>query len=526
MLSRGDIVHELEFAKEKESGRAQQALGVGVILIAAVFLYLHLFIPPFTPIWTDGDQYMFLEDAHKMTGGQVPYRDFLQVAFPATDYLYLGMFKVFGLRMWISDAMLVIVGTLLAYVSYFVSRRLGLEYAAALPPLLFLSVVYRERLDATHHWYSVLASMAALAILLDRRSFPRLIVAGVLCGIAAAFTQSRGLLVLFALAGFVLWEGRSARTSFRERIWRLLALAGSFAIALGLIVGPVVHASGLKSFIFSTLTFAVRYYPAWPVANDWRGYLIGLPAFLHWRQFPALLGFILVHALLPAAYLLFFWRFHRLRQHSATESCNRLLLLALVGSALFFSVASAPTWARLYYVSLPALILFVWWLRSRKELNRRVMPLLVLLAVILTIAYPITEQLHSRFYLDLPTGRIAFLNQDAYRRYDWVASHTRRGDYFFALSPEFYFPLDLRNPAPVQYVSPYEYTRPEQVQEVISGLEKHHVTVLLWSEDLDVSKGIAGDHLNPLRAYIRRHYRVVNGFPSYFEACIRINENL
>jgi hypothetical protein len=509
-----------ESLSDPKSGRRNPIPDVGLILLSAIFLYLHLFVPPFTPIWSDGDQFMFLEDAHRMLHGQVFYRDFLEVAFPATDAVYLALFKVFGLHMWIPNLMLLLVGIALAYVSYYISRRLDLGHAAFLPPLLFLSLIYRERLDATHHWYSVLVSMVALAILLDRRSLPRVMCAGLLCGIATGFTQTLGALVFLAFAAFLYWESRIQHTGPQAYIQNLSVFVGCFAVAIGTIVGLTIHIAGFQGFVFSTLIFAFRYYPTWPVANDWRGYMVGLSSFLQMRHLPALFGFAFVHALLPAVYVLFFWRYHRCRPRHVDERWDRLLLVSLVGTAGFLSVAPAPTWPRLYYVCLPAIVLFVWLLKSWGGASQRVSYALILLPASLVIAFPITKQLHSRAYLDLPVGRVAFLNSDAYYRYAWVASRTRPGDFFFALSPEFYFVLDLRNPASVQYVSPYEYTRPEQVQELINGLEAHNVKILLWNAELDFRTAVPGDHLDPLRAYLRRCYRVTDEFP-HFEALIR-----
>jgi hypothetical protein len=489
-----------------------------------LFLYLHLFIPPFTPIWTGGDSIMFLEDAHRMLHGDVPYRDFLEVAFPATDSVYLAMFRRFGLRMWIPNVILMVLGTGLTYLGYFIAQRLRLGRASLLPSVLFLSLVYRERLDATHHWFSVLALMGALAVLVDKRTPRRVTVAGFLCGVATGFTQTLGLITLLFFIAFLYWEGRKAHDGALAWVKREAALIGSYAFAVSVIVGWAVRSAGIRNFFFSTVTFALRYYPTWPVANDWRGYLVGLPAFLSWRRVPALFGFTLVHALLPAIYVVFFWQYYRRARRETHEPWDQLILVALVGLAAFLSVVTTPTWARLYYVSLPALILLVWLLQSSGRAGQRLSKALFACAGCLCIAYPFTTQRHSRTYLDMPVGRTAFLNRDVYDRYCFVASQVRPGEYFFGgLFPDYYFMFDLRNPAAIQYVSPFEYTRPEQVQDVIAGLERHRVRLLLWSIALDSHENAPGDHLDPLRAYIRHGYRVTDGSPN-FEMWIRKDE--
>ncbi len=492
-----------------------------LLFASFVFLYLHLFIPPFTPIWTGGDAMIWLHDAHRMLGGEVLYRDFVQITLPGADLLYFAAFKVFGLRMWIPNVMLLVVGMTLTWLSYFIAASIDLNKVALLPPLLFLTLVYRNRLDATHHWYSSLAILAALAVAIDRRSMRRVAMSGVLCGLATCFTQSAGLAVLLAFTAFLYWEHRKKSTTLRSLIQQEALLVGSFVTAILIVTSYFAWQAGLARFIYCTLIFNLRYYGSFAGASTWRGYMIGLPSFLQWQRLPGLFGFLLVHALVPLVYILFLLRYQRHDRHASGQHWDRLMLINLVGVASFLSVAAAPTWARLCYVSLPALILFAWMLKSAGRVGHFLCSALCVFTAILMVGFPIATQIHWRAYLDLPTGRTAFLVRDAYERYGWVASQTRPSDFFFGgWFPEFYFSLDLRNPGPVPFIAPYEYTRPSEVREIIDGLEKHHVRIVLWTSGLDLPDDPQGDHLGPLRAYIRNHYRVARDFPE-FEVWVR-----
>jgi len=66
----------------------------------------------------------------------------------------------------------------------------------------------------------------------------------------------------------------------------------------------------------------------------------------------------------------------------------------------------------------------------------------------------------------------------------------------------------------VPFATNTDYTRPEQVQDVIEGLEQRRVRFVLWSLRLDMHQwnSTAADHLGPLRLYLRTHYRVVKVF--------------
>jgi hypothetical protein len=487
-----------------------------VLFGSFIYLYFHLFIPPFTPIWTGGDAVIWLEDAHRMLGGEVLYRDFVQITLPATDLLYFTAFKVFGPRMWIANVMLLVIGVTLAWLSYRIAISINLGNAALLPPLLFLTLVYRDRLDATHHWYSTLAIIAALAVAIDRRSPPRLAIAGALCGLAACFTQSAGLMALLAFTIFLCWEHRSASTKLRSLIWQGVLLIGSSALAVLIVSIYFVWRAGLARFIYCTLVFNLRYYGSFAAGSTWHGYMTGLPPFLHWQRIPGVLGFLLVHALLPLVYILFLVRYQRRSRQASGEHWDRLMLINLVGLASLLSVGLAPTWARLYYVSLPALILFVWILKSEGRAGQFLSNALYVFTLVLMVAFAVGKQLHWRAYLDLPSGHMAFLNREAYEKYSWAASQTKPSDFFFGgVYPDFYFLLDLRNPGPVPFITPYEYTRPSEVQDVLDGLEKHRVKIVLWTPGLDTLENPQGDHLGPLRTYIQSRYHVAKDFPDF-----------
>jgi hypothetical protein len=486
-----------------------------------LFLYLQLFVPAFTPIWTGGDAMIWLDDARRMLGGEVLYRDFIQITLPGTDILYFAAFKAFGPRMWIANAMLIAVGIALAWLSYRIAASIDLGRASLLPPVLFLTLVYRDRLDATHHWYSTLAIIAALAVAIDIRSPVRTACAGALCGLATCFTQSAGILALLAFATFLFWEHRTKSSRLRSWIQQEALLFASSAVVVLAVSGYFIWRVGLARFFYCTVVFNARYYGSFVGGSTWRNYMTGLPEFLHWQRIPGVVGFLLVHTLLPLIYVLFLIRYARRSPKEFTERWDGLILINLVGLASFLSVALAPTWARLYYVSVPALLLFIWLLKSEGKPGRFLSNALYAISIILVIVFPIEKQLHRRSYLDLPSGHMAFLNSAASERYGWAASQTRPMDYFFGgLYPDFYFLLNLRNPGPVPFVSPYEYTRPNEVQDVLAGLEKHRVKIVLWTYGLDAPEDPHGDHLGPLRAYVRAHYRHVQDF-SDFEVWFR-----
>src|ERR1039458_8337843 len=123
--------------------------------------------------------------------------------------------------------------------------------------------------------------------------------------------------------------------------------------------------------------------------------------------------------------------------------------------------------------------------------------------------------------LDLLAGRAAFLKRGEgwYEDCVYLARHTKPGDWYFG-DDDFGFPLKLRNPAFVPYITDTDLTRPEHVQELIKSLERYQVPYISI-ESGNRKMGVVGqDHLQPLREYIGTHYE-----PAYHDF-MRRRDNL
>jgi hypothetical protein len=95
----------------------------------------------------------------------VIYRDFFQFNLPGTQLFYAILIRVLGSQIWIPNLCLLGLGLALFWTSVDISRHLVRGPAAVLPGLMFLCLSFNNYLDATHHWYSVLLIMLAMALL-------------------------------------------------------------------------------------------------------------------------------------------------------------------------------------------------------------------------------------------------------------------------------------------------------------------------------------------------------------------------
>jgi hypothetical protein len=482
---------------------------------AAAFLYLQLFIFPCKPIFLPNDSLIWLQDARAMVDGKILYLDLFQITFPGIQVILAAVIKALGPRVWLPNAILVLLGTFTAWLTTVISKRVISGQSALLPAFLLLSFEFSAWHVVSHHWFSTLAAMAAILVALEKRSAGRIGVVGALCGLAAWFTQTEGALVLLAFAVFVLWECQRMGKAWRPVILKLVYLFAGFILVLGLGVGYFVWKAGPREFIYSTFIFPVKYAPAWVEVNTYRVYLGSLLGLRAWEVVPLLF----VYAAIPWVYLYFFLAYMRQRDGAPSEAWDRLMLVNIAGFSLFVSVAPAPAWIRLCTVSPPAWIVLIWLLRnSTRRISRAVVNFLWIAGVLCAATILLKTFRHEQLLradLNLPAGQTAFLDTGAYDEFKYLAARTSPSDYFFGgRNVHFYFPLGLRPPSRISYVIPNDWTRPGEVSDLIAGLERHRARYVLWQLMLDnVPEHTAGgENLVPLRAYLHEHYHVTKIF--------------
>lgn len=490
-------------------------LTASILLGGFVFLYLSLFYLPATPIhFNGGDATTYLFNATRMLHGKVIYRDFFEFTPPATEVFYFLVFKIFGVHAWIPNAVLVVLGLSIAWLMIVISKSVIPGKAAYLPAALFLVIPFRSQLDPTHHWFSTLAVMAAIALLVENITALRLVGAGALCGVATCFTQSTGLPAVIGLGLFLLWAAVARQLSWINFRRAQLYVWSSFSIVIVLFNAYFVFAAGPGTFFRDTILFGIRYWHTL-IWNTLGVYMtdMPLPYFHPWYRVVALAVWASVYLLTPLIYILFFVRYWDESAERPSEPWDRLVLIAITGMMLFLGVAAAPSWLRLCVIAPPGLILFGWFFST----SGRSFTLRTAAAWVVVIGLALgacgERALGWRKHITLPIGSLVVLNPNQYEEIKFLLDHTKPGEYFFG-NDEFNYLLDLRDPSPVPYVTPSDYTRPEQVRATLQGLKSHPVKYVFWSVRLDMPPAVAytTNHLAPLRDYLHSHYRLVKNF--------------
>lgn len=499
------------FRRERRVGWPLLALLSGT----AVFLYLNQFVPPYTPMCLGEDEGIWLMDAMRMLRGQVMYRDFFQFTAPGAQYIYFILFRLLGTRTWIPNVMLILLGLGFVWLSVAISKHVMKGTAVFLPGMVFLTLAFRRAFAVTHHWWNALAVMGAIATVIEKRTPFRIAAAGLLCGVAAWFNQTQGIMAVLGFAAFFAWEHAAKRLRWRALLRQEAVFLAVFAAATLGLYADVVWKAGAKQFFQDTVIFVMRDYPAFNAENTWKLCLAEMPRPTHWYTLAKLAAYLFIRVLLPLIYIAFFIRYRRQRRTQTDVPWDRVMLLGIVGSFLFIGIAPAATWFRYCTVSMPGIILLVWFVNQSTRLRGSATAALWVLALLFAFSESWWWQRHWRADLDPPGGRTAVVMPVLYERYRWVLDHTRPSELFFeAVDADIYFTLGLENPTRVPLVSPTDLTPPAQVEGVIGDLEKRQVRLVLWSPALDGGKTYhaARDHLGPLRDYLRSHYHVVKTF--------------
>ena len=486
-----------------------------VLFFAAtlIFLYLRTFLLPGTPLVASGDETLYFTHGLRIMHGQVPFRDYFTYVMPGVDLFYAGAFRLFGVHAWLAQTFEILLGGSIAIVLVWISHSVLSGPAIFLPSLLFLVLDFDITKDATHHWYSTLLVLSATGVLLGGRSVRRLLAVGALCGLATVFTQSQGVLSLIAITVYLWWIDKDDKHRFTTQ---LAALVLPFAVIVGGVLGYFAFRVGFASLYYALVTFVFLYFPAMKV-HTVQVYLMQIPAHRTLGDMARLVPYLFIHIFLPFGYLFCLFRLFREKKTMDRMLWENVLLINLVGLALFAAVANAPSYYRMCMVAPPATIVCVWLVDGTGSARRRIRGLLWAVAVLAMVALPFQLQRHWRGYIDLPNGRTAFLDPDQYEEFRWFAERTHAGDSFVD-GPQLSFALSLDNPTTVDYVTPTEYTTPEQVAAAIQGLEKHQTPLIalykyLYAPSPDLyARGRTRSNLGPFLEYVYSNYHLVKVF--------------
>jgi hypothetical protein len=477
-----------------------------LLLGVAAFLYANLFYRPGIPYLLGGDQAYFWTYAQRMFFGERPYLDFFQFSPAGANLVFLAFFRAFGIRIAALNWIVLLLGVALSWVIFRLSRRFLDRALALLATLLFLTLIYTRLLNATHHFFALLAILCAVSAMHRSSSRWTIAAAGVLLGCASFFTQTHGAAALIAFTAFILWDSWRAKIAPRSAFPNLVLLWACFCAAVLLLNAHFLISAGVHQLWDSQIT-----YPRKIMAREPALPYFGLPEPPTLRRFPIVGQAIFVYLMLPVVYVLSLFRCWFGRREASAQEWRSVTLLSLTGLLLLLEVALSPNWLRIYTVSAPGIILFVWLLAKMPKAKNLALALIWAAVVCLGTQQVWAKHHHEYLVIDLPSGAVS-ADPAAYEKLSWFQQRTSPGDFFLqAAWPGLYVPLALRNPVYADSFHANDETRPEFTVQAIRALDSKPVHYILWSPRLDgpdsYQPGV--DNLAPLRAFLRARYHPV-----------------
>jgi hypothetical protein len=319
-----------------------------VVLGSALYLYFNLFTSAGIPFLLDGDQVYFWTYGLRMLHGERIYQDFFTMHPPGASLFYSTLFALFGERIWVTNVTVLVLGVASCWVCFRIASRIMETQYALLAAAMFLVLVYGKMLNATHHWFSVLAVMGAVAVILPGRKLWRIALAGALLGAASFFTQTRGPFALLGLAAFILWDWRIEKGRWSELLARQILLLLSFVATLAALSSYFIATTGFETLWYFQITY-VRQHMVKTTS-------LGLPETLSWPRLPFVAQYLWIYVSLPTVYAVALYQSWR---GPTTRNCRMVTILAFVGVCLLAEVMFSVNWLRVFVVSMPGIILLV-----------------------------------------------------------------------------------------------------------------------------------------------------------------------
>ena len=483
-----------------------------------VFLYLHLFLVPNTPIFYEMDHVALLNDAKRMYEGEIIYRDFFEFTFPGSHLLYYIFLNVFGTNYWIANLLILVHGMAAVILCVAICRRIiGDNFYAYLPAALYVFFGFRWfGIDGEHRMFSPILAYVAVFFLISKTTYVRLAVAGIACALSSLFTQQRGVLAIGAIGVFLF-----IKIALKEKDWPRfmksgLVLAFTFAASLLLMLLPFIITAGPDRFYESTFLFLSNYVED-PSTNSFATYLGTLAKI---RSFGLLMTVVAVfyYILIPLIYvitLVFIWT---KRKNPLVRHKDGVLLVCLLG--MFFAIGTfAPNAVRIFQISLPALILLGWLIAQinfKSDLPAKA-------AVLILITFGLTMSLRLQTGWDVhklstPSGELAFLSPVVFERYLWLSEHAGSEDLVYeTYNSHVNFPLHLRNPSRISIILNTAYTPRSQVDQAIADLKTTKARYIIWDGSWTEEIGLLSDEqkLKPFYLFLTSNYHLRQKFTPY-----------
>lgn len=203
-----------------------------------------------------GDEAVIIQGAERIIHGQVPHRDFFSSQGGGTYYPLAVAFKIFGDGVSVVRAVNFLNALTICLALLWLCWPL-LRYASAFVSLYFVFVIFPVWPFLSHHWMVLLLALASTSIIIHRRSYWLVGLAGFIAATGLSIIHNKAIMLLLAQAVFIFIVYR--KQAFR---WRWIGSYSAGALlAFGIMIMAAVFSGALPEFVQQVLINNFIYYP-------------------------------------------------------------------------------------------------------------------------------------------------------------------------------------------------------------------------------------------------------------------------
>jgi 4-amino-4-deoxy-L-arabinose transferase-like glycosyltransferase len=473
----------------------------------------------------DPDEGIVLRGAHRILGGEVPYRDFFTFYTPGSFYFTAALFRIFGDSILVARSALVFFGASVTVIAYALARRTCSDTVALLTSALVLTTAAPYRFLVLHNWDSTFWACFAVycaARWSENSGSAWAFSAGSFASFTFLSEQSKGAgiylglflaVFIFALSGRWL---RNLRLLLVGLLWPILAVFAFFAWKHSLY--PMLAAWAWPLHHYSTANRVPYGDQSW---SDATRYQLLHEGPLGVRILVALglsTGFVVPSLPLISAGMLVHWA-RRLKCGRDPRTEILVLVCACVAGLLVSVVLVRADINHFMYLSPLFYLPLAWILDSRIFSTRLLNSLRPFIRLYTGVAFSLLAiavlfaALGAHSLNATRRGKVRSRAPDTVIEY--VQAHTYPGQKLLVYP---YFPLynyltDTQSPSRLDYFQPGMNT-PEQAHEIIQSLQTQKVSSVLFEPSFadKIPSSWPGTSLSaiandPVTDYILRNYR-------------------
>lgn len=496
------------------------------------FIYLYLIRAQYLYISDEG---VFSYGAVRILDGEILYKDFYETNSPASYYLLVFLFKIFGINTTVTMFTTFVIFGLIAVLIYLVSKEIKIyPIFSLLLVLLFIIDNPSKFMLFSHHWISTLCALISLLFFLRSSLF----LSGLFSGLTMTFFYPKGITLIAGML-MVLLILNSKR---EKRLRNILSCFSGFGLPVLTFAIYFIAKDALNEFFFYWLIGPIKGYQA---IHTYPSYYYPAKYYLNvaYQQKRLVQDFIISLPTLFLGYNFFisagiFTGIFLLKKMKFFEEYEVYLKVFIITVFVFISCLYRPDDLRLAFISPFTNITFICALSMvidyfkegfRQKWTRAILYFFALFVPIVGTSTKLITDVKFIAYahnlyekIETPRGEILVDKRESVEIKEFTRYLEEKGTkeiFVYHCLPSIYFIWGLKNPTEYDCLGPY-YNSQEELEDSVKQLRERGTDYVLFlpfylyqkeqffpvSENVDF---VNMEKTDPILVYLREHFNPI-----------------